>query len=227
MWRFTVFIWIMCLFSLLAGPKQTNKHWINGETQWAFILDVCACSVFQVKCDHYWPFTDEPVMYGEISVEMLSESESTEWTIRKFRLGYVCIFPGVPAGPLSTTRGDSNTLLWSLSFPCRRIRVRTFSTWTTLHGQIMVCPQWTPLRASFSSSTSFASRPSGPETPLWSTAGQAWTRHSDSGTVLSYKLDWRLASQNSYCLFHYLISLDHFLVWPGAYLSGWVQTLAY
>lgn len=28
-------------------------------------------------------------MYGEISVEMLSESESPEWTIRKFRLGYV------------------------------------------------------------------------------------------------------------------------------------------
>uniref|UniRef100_A0A3B4WYH4 Receptor-type tyrosine-protein phosphatase O-like n=1 Tax=Seriola lalandi dorsalis TaxID=1841481 RepID=A0A3B4WYH4_SERLL len=42
----------------------------------------------QVKCDHYWPFTDEPVMYGEISVEMLSESEAPEWTIRKFRLGY-------------------------------------------------------------------------------------------------------------------------------------------
>lgn len=28
-------------------------------------------------------------MYGEISVEMLTETESPEWTIRKFRLGYV------------------------------------------------------------------------------------------------------------------------------------------
>lgn len=28
-------------------------------------------------------------MYGEISAEMLSETESPEWTIRKFRLGYV------------------------------------------------------------------------------------------------------------------------------------------
>jgi protein tyrosine phosphatase len=43
----------------------------------------------RVKCDHYWPFTDEPVTYGEISVEMLLESESPEWTIRNFRLGYV------------------------------------------------------------------------------------------------------------------------------------------
>ncbi|XP_023808423.1 receptor-type tyrosine-protein phosphatase O isoform X2 [Oryzias latipes] len=42
----------------------------------------------RVKCDHYWPFTDEPVMYGEISVEMLSQSESQEWITRKFRLEY-------------------------------------------------------------------------------------------------------------------------------------------
>lgn len=45
----------------------------------------------QVKCDHYWPFTDEPVSYGEITVEMLSESESPEWTVRNFRLGYVSV----------------------------------------------------------------------------------------------------------------------------------------
>ena len=60
--------------------------------------------VSQVKCDHYWPFTDEPVVYGEISVEMLSESESPEWTIRKFRLGYVSTDAAVP--PLAT-RGRS------------------------------------------------------------------------------------------------------------------------
>lgn len=50
---------------------------------------VSLCVFVQVKCDHYWPFTDEPVMYGEVSVEMLSESEAPEWTVRKFRLGYV------------------------------------------------------------------------------------------------------------------------------------------
>lgn len=31
-------------------------------------------------------------MYGEVSVELLSESESPEWIIRKFRLGYVSFF---------------------------------------------------------------------------------------------------------------------------------------
>lgn len=43
----------------------------------------------QVKCDHYWPYTDAPVTYGEITVEMLSEKESPEWTVRNFRLSYV------------------------------------------------------------------------------------------------------------------------------------------
>ncbi|KAJ8245341.1 hypothetical protein GJAV_G00269740 [Gymnothorax javanicus] len=42
----------------------------------------------RVKCDHYWPFTDEPVAYGEIVVEMLSEKEAPEWTMRNFRLSY-------------------------------------------------------------------------------------------------------------------------------------------
>lgn len=60
MWRFTVFIWIMCLFGLLAGPKQTNKHntnkhWIHGETEWAFSL-TCAC----VLCSRWSVITTGP-----------------------------------------------------------------------------------------------------------------------------------------------------------------------
>lgn len=47
-------------------------------------------------------------MYGEISVEMLSESESPEWTVRKFRLGYVSQdklrFQRPPPGVTSTPR---------------------------------------------------------------------------------------------------------------------------
>lgn len=48
-------------------------------------------------------------MYGEISVEMLSESESPEWTIRKFRLGYV----RTRAGPSSTATGRADRLVFS------------------------------------------------------------------------------------------------------------------
>ncbi|XP_029453227.1 receptor-type tyrosine-protein phosphatase O isoform X2 [Rhinatrema bivittatum] len=42
----------------------------------------------RVKCDHYWPFTAEPTPYGDITVEMISESEQTHWGYRTFRISY-------------------------------------------------------------------------------------------------------------------------------------------
>lgn len=42
-----------------------------------------------MKCDHYWPFTEDPVAYGDITVEMLSEEEHTDWVYRGFRISYV------------------------------------------------------------------------------------------------------------------------------------------
>ncbi|KAG2469497.1 PTPRO phosphatase, partial [Polypterus senegalus] len=50
--------------------------------------DYINANFIPVKCDHYWPFTEEPVSYGDITVEMTSEKESTEWAIRHFRLCY-------------------------------------------------------------------------------------------------------------------------------------------
>lgn len=40
----------------------------------------------QVKCDHYWPFDQDPLYYGDLIVQMLSESVLPEWTIREFRI---------------------------------------------------------------------------------------------------------------------------------------------
>ncbi|XP_034434758.1 receptor-type tyrosine-protein phosphatase O isoform X1 [Hippoglossus hippoglossus] len=71
-------------------PETRNDFWrmvLQEKSPIVVMLTQCN-ERRRVKCDHYWPFTDEPVMYGEISVEMLSEAESLEWTIRKFRLGY-------------------------------------------------------------------------------------------------------------------------------------------
>ncbi|XP_071383726.1 receptor-type tyrosine-protein phosphatase O [Centroberyx affinis] len=71
-------------------PETRNDFWkMVLQQQSPIIVMLTQCNERRrVKCDHYWPFTDEPVMYGEISVEMLSETESPEWTIRSFRLGY-------------------------------------------------------------------------------------------------------------------------------------------
>ncbi|XP_037837161.1 receptor-type tyrosine-protein phosphatase O [Kryptolebias marmoratus] len=72
-------------------PETRNDFWkMVLQQKSPIIVMLTQCNERRrVKCDHYWPFKNEPVMYGDISVEMLSENnESTEWIIRKFRLGY-------------------------------------------------------------------------------------------------------------------------------------------
>lgn len=44
----------------------------------------------KIKCDHYWPFDNDPVTIGELSVQMTSESMLPEWTIREFKVTQVC-----------------------------------------------------------------------------------------------------------------------------------------
>lgn len=55
----------------------------------------CTClscvSPAQVKCDHYWPFDQDPLYYGDLIVQMLSESVLPEWTIREFSICSVTI----------------------------------------------------------------------------------------------------------------------------------------
>lgn len=58
----------------------------------------------QVKCDHYWPFTEEPIAYGDITVEMMSEEEQDDWACRHFRINYVSHGAGLQ-GP-SPCRGN-------------------------------------------------------------------------------------------------------------------------
>uniref|UniRef100_A0A8C2ZU76 protein-tyrosine-phosphatase n=1 Tax=Cyclopterus lumpus TaxID=8103 RepID=A0A8C2ZU76_CYCLU len=40
----------------------------------------------RVKCDQYWPADREPLYYGDLVVQMLSESVLPEWTIREFKI---------------------------------------------------------------------------------------------------------------------------------------------
>ncbi|XP_036375885.1 receptor-type tyrosine-protein phosphatase O [Megalops cyprinoides] len=71
-------------------PETRNDFWkMVLQQKCRVIVMLTQCNERRrVKCDHYWPFTDEPVAYGEITVEMLSEKEAPEWTVRNFRLGY-------------------------------------------------------------------------------------------------------------------------------------------
>ncbi|XP_031158339.2 receptor-type tyrosine-protein phosphatase beta isoform X2 [Sander lucioperca] len=40
----------------------------------------------RVKCDQYWPPDREPLYYGDLVIQMLSESVLPEWTIREFKI---------------------------------------------------------------------------------------------------------------------------------------------
>nr|KAF6497305.1 protein tyrosine phosphatase receptor type B [Rousettus aegyptiacus] len=40
----------------------------------------------RVKCDHYWPADQDSLYYGDLILQMLSESVLPEWTIREFRI---------------------------------------------------------------------------------------------------------------------------------------------
>ncbi|XP_038161140.1 receptor-type tyrosine-protein phosphatase beta isoform X2 [Cyprinodon tularosa] len=40
----------------------------------------------RVKCDQYWPADKEPLYYGDLVIQVLSESVLPEWTIREFRI---------------------------------------------------------------------------------------------------------------------------------------------
>uniref|UniRef100_A0A8C9SQ83 protein-tyrosine-phosphatase n=1 Tax=Scleropages formosus TaxID=113540 RepID=A0A8C9SQ83_SCLFO len=40
----------------------------------------------RVKCDHYWPYDQDPLYYGDLIVQMQAESVLPEWTIREFTI---------------------------------------------------------------------------------------------------------------------------------------------
>lgn len=40
----------------------------------------------RVKCDHYWPADQDSLYYGDMILQMVSESVLPEWTIREFRI---------------------------------------------------------------------------------------------------------------------------------------------
>ncbi|XP_064417100.1 receptor-type tyrosine-protein phosphatase O [Latimeria chalumnae] len=71
-------------------PETRNDFWkMVLQQNSSIIVMLTQCNEKRrVKCDHYWPFTEDPVSYGDITVEMLSEEEQTEWVIREFRVSY-------------------------------------------------------------------------------------------------------------------------------------------
>ncbi|KAG9490911.1 hypothetical protein GDO78_006308 [Eleutherodactylus coqui] len=71
-------------------PDTRNDFWkmiLQQKSQIIVMLTQCN-EKRRIKCDHYWPFTAEPVSYGDITVEMVSEEEQPDWALRVFRVAH-------------------------------------------------------------------------------------------------------------------------------------------
>ncbi|XP_077324710.1 receptor-type tyrosine-protein phosphatase O isoform X3 [Lithobates pipiens] len=69
-------------------PDTRNEFWkmiLQQKSQVIVMLTQCN-EKRRIKCDHYWPFTTDPVSYGDIMVEMVSEDEQPDWAFRVFRV---------------------------------------------------------------------------------------------------------------------------------------------
>ncbi|EGW07524.1 Receptor-type tyrosine-protein phosphatase O [Cricetulus griseus] len=71
-------------------PETRNDFWkMVLQQKSPIIVMLTQCNEKRrVKCDHYWPFTEEPITYGDITVEMISEDEQDDWASRHFRINY-------------------------------------------------------------------------------------------------------------------------------------------
>ncbi|XP_048410177.1 receptor-type tyrosine-protein phosphatase O isoform X4 [Stegostoma tigrinum] len=79
-------------------PETRNDFWkMIMQQKSCIIVMLTQCTERRrVKCDHYWPFNEQPVGYGDITVEMVFESEhagqseetQSEWIIREFNVSY-------------------------------------------------------------------------------------------------------------------------------------------
>ena len=48
--------------------------------------------LLQDMCDHYWPKNTEPMYYGYLKVQVISETKYGDWIVSKFMLTMVSVY---------------------------------------------------------------------------------------------------------------------------------------
>lgn len=84
----------LSLFSRWSWTPNLRRDFKEGAIHLTVkFTDLFFLSVlFQVKCDHYWPADQDSLYYGDLILQMVSESVLPEWTIREFKICSVCWF---------------------------------------------------------------------------------------------------------------------------------------
>uniref|UniRef100_A0AAY4BMX1 protein-tyrosine-phosphatase n=1 Tax=Denticeps clupeoides TaxID=299321 RepID=A0AAY4BMX1_9TELE len=72
----------------LPGTKEDFWRMVWEQNVHNIVMVTQCMEKGRVKCDQYWPLNREPLYYGDLVVQMLSESVLPEWTIREFKICY-------------------------------------------------------------------------------------------------------------------------------------------
>uniref|UniRef100_A0A3B3ZWE5 protein-tyrosine-phosphatase n=1 Tax=Periophthalmus magnuspinnatus TaxID=409849 RepID=A0A3B3ZWE5_9GOBI len=70
----------------LPGTKDDFWRMVWEQNVHNIVMVTQCVEKGRVKCDLYWPRDQEPLYYGDLIVQMSSESVLPEWTIREFRI---------------------------------------------------------------------------------------------------------------------------------------------
>ncbi|XP_029901748.1 receptor-type tyrosine-protein phosphatase beta-like isoform X2 [Myripristis murdjan] len=70
----------------LPGTKDDFWRMVWEHGVYNIVMVTQCVEKGRVKCDQYWPEDKEPLYYGELVIQMLSESVLPEWTIREFKI---------------------------------------------------------------------------------------------------------------------------------------------
>uniref|UniRef100_A0A3P8P794 protein-tyrosine-phosphatase n=1 Tax=Astatotilapia calliptera TaxID=8154 RepID=A0A3P8P794_ASTCA len=70
----------------LPGTKDDFWRMVWEHGVYNIIMVTQCVEKGRVKCDQYWPADREPLYYGDLVIQMLSESVLPEWTIREFKI---------------------------------------------------------------------------------------------------------------------------------------------
>ncbi|XP_073703352.1 receptor-type tyrosine-protein phosphatase beta [Garra rufa] len=70
----------------LPGTKDDFWRMVWEQNVHSLVMVTQCVERGMVKCDRYWPIDNEPLYYGDVVVQLLSEKILPEWTIRDFRI---------------------------------------------------------------------------------------------------------------------------------------------
>nr|CAB3265286.1 receptor-type tyrosine-protein phosphatase beta-like [Phallusia mammillata] len=70
----------------LPGTKDDFWRMVWEQNTRNIIMVTQTVERGKIKCDHYWPFDNEPITVVDMTLQMTSESILPDWTIREFKL---------------------------------------------------------------------------------------------------------------------------------------------